>query len=284
VNLHTHTTYCDGKSSPLEIVNKAIALNWKFIGFSAHAPLPFPCEWCLPVEKVSTYCKTIKDLQVAFKPQIQIHHGFEIDYLAHWGYPCLKNVELNDADYFICSIHYLPSKEKSTSTGEYRYYEIDGTYAQFMLALKEYNYSLKKLLSAFLHSTEGLMSTPLPNNKPKIIGHIDKIVLHAIELPEFEELKDWFYMELLQLSISNRGNFDFIEINTRAMYHKGLSNPYPHVQLIELLQANLIPLMFNSDAHHRNELDAGIDDCIQLIASYTAINTSQIQKACLPIN
>ena len=37
-NYHTHTTFCDGKSTPEEIVLEAIRLGMDTIGFSGHAP------------------------------------------------------------------------------------------------------------------------------------------------------------------------------------------------------------------------------------------------------
>ena len=39
-NLHTHTTYCDGKNTAEEMVQKAIELGFKSLGFSGHAPMP----------------------------------------------------------------------------------------------------------------------------------------------------------------------------------------------------------------------------------------------------
>ena len=37
-NYHTHTTYCDGKSTPEEIVLEAIRFGMDTIGFSGHSP------------------------------------------------------------------------------------------------------------------------------------------------------------------------------------------------------------------------------------------------------
>ena len=36
-NFHTHTTYCDGKNTPEEMVQAAIALGMTAIGFSGHS-------------------------------------------------------------------------------------------------------------------------------------------------------------------------------------------------------------------------------------------------------
>ena len=60
MNLHTHTNYCDGLCDPVEYFEKAIELNWKFIGFSAHAPIPFQCEWCINESDITNYIHEIQ--------------------------------------------------------------------------------------------------------------------------------------------------------------------------------------------------------------------------------
>ena len=39
-NLHTHSTFCDGKNTPEEMVRAAIAKGFDAIGFSSHFSLP----------------------------------------------------------------------------------------------------------------------------------------------------------------------------------------------------------------------------------------------------
>ena len=38
-DFHMHTTFCDGVNTPEEMVQAAIRLGMKRIGFSAHAPV-----------------------------------------------------------------------------------------------------------------------------------------------------------------------------------------------------------------------------------------------------
>ena len=39
-NLHQHTTFCDGKNTPEEIVLEAIKKGFGAIGFSGHCHMP----------------------------------------------------------------------------------------------------------------------------------------------------------------------------------------------------------------------------------------------------
>ena len=101
----------------------------------------------------------------------------------------------------------------------------------------------------------------------KIIGHIDKIILNAAKASEFAALENWFYDELFQLAIIDRNNYDFIEINTRSMYKKALSNPYPKLEFISKLHHAKIPLIINSDAHQPSELNGSYSTLHQLLSN-----------------
>lgn len=274
MNLHTHTDFCDGKGSPEDFVKKAISLGFKYLGFSAHAPLPFHCDWSLSAERLDSYCDEISHLKSHYQKEIRILHGFEIDYLEGMGFPCLSETAVCRADYLICSIHFLKTPQSAITSPKFA--EIDGTYAQFMLAMKGHEYSLKKILSNYLNATEQMILTPLAAGLVKIIGHVDKIVLNAQQLPEFEGLSDWFYKELFHILLQHRDHYHSIEINTRALYKKGLSHPYPRYDLLELLAGQRISLILNSDAHHPSELNAGYKETIERLESLTNVNSKNL--------
>jgi len=50
-----HSTYCDGKSELMDYVDQAKKLNMMSIGFSSHAPVPFPTKWCMKAERFDEY-------------------------------------------------------------------------------------------------------------------------------------------------------------------------------------------------------------------------------------
>ena len=39
--VHTHTTYCDGKNTPEQMIQSAIRQGLSVIGFSGHSYVPF---------------------------------------------------------------------------------------------------------------------------------------------------------------------------------------------------------------------------------------------------
>jgi histidinol-phosphatase (PHP family) len=146
-----------------------------------------------------------------------------------------------------------------------------------MLAMKGHEYSLKKLLNNFLNATEKMVQTSVFGEGVKIIGHVDKVVLNAQQLPEFEQLSDWFYDALLRILIEHRHKYDYVEINTRALYKKGFSQPYPRFALLDELHQHQIPLLLNSDAHHPSEIAGGYKECQDKLTSLTNINPHSLQ-------
>jgi histidinol-phosphatase (PHP family) len=255
LNLHTHTTYCDGSEDPVEYIHEAIELGWKHIGFSAHAPLPFQSEWAMKESQIGQYIKEIKTLEKHFKTTIAPIIGWEIDYLHGKGLYALKYSEISNAEYLICSIHYLPILLSDGKVVEY--IEIDGTLDEFHRIYTYYNQNLKEILDLYLSNFEEMLNISI--SPKRIIGHIDKIVINAENYTQFKNLKKDFYESLFTiLERQNRDSF-ILEINTRGLYKKNRHNPYPAFDFIKMIKDTNFKIMINSDAHHPCELNQGYD-------------------------
>ena len=74
-DLHTHTTYCDGKNTPREMIEAAIAKGLRRIGFSGHSPSPCPDEdYAMAKEEVPAYVAEIRALSEEYKGRIGSVH------------------------------------------------------------------------------------------------------------------------------------------------------------------------------------------------------------------
>ena len=95
-----HTTFCDGKSTPEEMVQSAIEKGLVRMGFSIHAE-KFSSGYSVPrtPENLAEYRAEIHRLKEKYRGQIEILCGIECDY-------CFR-VNKNDFDYVIGSVHYL---------------------------------------------------------------------------------------------------------------------------------------------------------------------------------
>ena len=98
-NLHTHSTYCDGKDSLEETVCYAIEKGYKSIGFSGHSYMFFKPSICMSLEETEEYKKELSFLKEKYKDTIEIFSGLEFE--------MYSDCEKNGYDYVIGASHYF---------------------------------------------------------------------------------------------------------------------------------------------------------------------------------
>ena len=98
-NYHTHSTFCDGKDTPEEMVLEAIRLGCSEIGFSGHSYTDFDETYCMSIEGTKQYKKCIRELAEKYRDRIRILLGVEQDYFS--------NAPTDGYDYVIGSVHYI---------------------------------------------------------------------------------------------------------------------------------------------------------------------------------
>ena len=76
-NYHTHSTFCDGKDTPEEMVLEAIRLGCPEIGFSGHSYTDFDETYCMSIEGTKQYKKCIRELAEKYRDRIRILLGVE---------------------------------------------------------------------------------------------------------------------------------------------------------------------------------------------------------------
>ena len=104
-NVHTHSIYSDGKSTPREMVEEAIRQGLTKLGFSEHGPLPFPTTFAVKAENMPNYVAEIAALKEEFKDRIEILCGLETDYVPGVSEPFAKTKEKYHLDYVIGGVH-----------------------------------------------------------------------------------------------------------------------------------------------------------------------------------
>ena len=95
-NLHTHSSYCDGKDSPEELVLYAINAGFPSIGFSGHIS---PKDYTVfgYTADLKGYIQEIQRLQLKYGDKIRIYLGAEKD--------AYSSVESSAFQYVIGSVH-----------------------------------------------------------------------------------------------------------------------------------------------------------------------------------
>ena len=99
-NLHTHTTFCDGKVEPEAMVRAAVEKGMATLGFSGHATMVGAgANWSMSEEGTSLYRAEIIRLKREFSDRIEIALGVEQD---------IFSVSPTDGyDYVIGAVHYV---------------------------------------------------------------------------------------------------------------------------------------------------------------------------------
>lgn len=256
INLHTHTTYCDGKNTIEENIISAIEKNFTILGFSSHSLFPLAKSWHIAPRNFQDYVQEVRFLQEKYSDKIQILCGFEADFFSNLSLPCQKNYELFKPDFLIGSVHYVFSKKG--------YYSVDNSVEK----VKE------KLIRLYGNQEKGFESVNgkkavceyfatqremLKKGDFQIWGHPDVIRKRNGILHFFNENESWYKKELIATAKVAAKTGVIAEINTGGMARKVMNEPYPSTQFLEILFNYKIPVQINSDAHNKEDLDFAFD-------------------------
>ena len=245
-NLHTHCTYCDGKNTIEQMVEKAIELRFDSIGISSHTRMPFTTDYPLPKVDFNDYKKEICALKQKYKGVIDIYAGLEFD--------LLSKVDLSGYDYLIGSVHYLQVGEnfvgfdRSAQVVENiinDYFDGDG-----LAFAKKYYQTLATL--------------PEKGNFD-IVGHFD-IITKSIEIKKLFDAEDKTYQNYaLEALHALCEKIKVFEVNTGAMARGFRSIPYPMPFILKELKNIGGQITLSSDCHDKNFLDHAFDTTIDYV-------------------
>lgn len=239
-NYHTHTTYCDGKNKPEEMVQKAIELGFSELGFSGHPYTAFDEAPCMTREGTKQYKKEINELKVKYKDQIKILLGVEQDYYCE--------EPTSDYDYVLGSVHYV------FKNGDYIIIDLSKEHLQNMIE-KHYSGDIYSLIEDYY----ALVGDVYNKTKCDIIGHFDLIEKFNGDGTFFDRnhpryIAAWTYAAQKLLKTPA-----VVEINTGGIARGYLDTPYPSQQIIDYFKENGKKLIFASDCHNKDYLLCGYE-------------------------
>ena len=103
-DFHTHTTYCDGKSTPREMVEAAYRKGLTDFGISGHADFSFCLEnFGMTDQALKQYKEELYRLREEYAGKMNLYIGIELD--------CLGPVQ--KAEYAIGSTHCVLKTEST---------------------------------------------------------------------------------------------------------------------------------------------------------------------------
>ena len=247
-NYHTHSSYCDGSASPLEMVEFALSHGFTSLGFSGHGPLPF--ENTFSIKDYDGYCREIRSLAAEYAGRIDIRLGLEVDYVPGMLEDFTPLIEQGSLEYTIGSIHLIPVPGTIPVCAEDLWF-IDGPrwehYDEGLFRL--FGGDIRRGVRAYFDQQNEM----LVRNRPTVVGHPDKIVMHN-RGRYFSEDEPW-YRSLALESIHLIKELGLIcEINTRGIYKGRHADYYPGRWLIGEMKQLHIPVIVSTDAHAPEDL------------------------------
>ena len=238
-NYHTHSTFCDGKDTPEEMVLEAIRLGCPEIGFSGHSYTDFDETYCMSIEGTKQYKKCIRELAEKYRDRIRILLGVEQDYFS--------NAPTNGYDYVIGSVHYIKK---------------DGVY----LTVDESAETQKRDVAnhyggdfyTYIEDYYALIGDIYSKTKCNIVGHFDLVTkfnedgsLFDTNHPRYIAASDRALQKLLATPA-------IFEINTGAIARGYRKTPYPEKRLLDVILQSGKKVVCNSDCHNKDNLLCGL--------------------------
>lgn len=247
-NYHTHSTFCDGKNTPEEMITEAIKKNFDIIGFSSHSMYPFAETWHIAPRDHEPYVKEIARFKKEYKNKIEILTGFEADFIPSLCMPTHERFAEFSPDFLIGSVHFIVNEKGFVTVDE----SAEGVKNGIE---KLFNGNGKRFTQEYFY----LEREMLKHGDFEILGHCDLVKLRNQTLHFFNEEDSWYKSEIKALVKEIKKHDVIVEVNTGAIARKNLDDIYPSKPILQLLHDANIPVTINSDAHTTAGLDAAFD-------------------------
>lgn len=270
-NYHTHCDYCDGRASASAMAEAAAAAGYSVLGFSSHAPLPFPSEGNMERARLGEYRDEIRALGRTWESRgLEILLGLEVDYVAGLCSPRDGLFASAGLDYVIGSIHYvdLPGSGR---------FAVDYPVEDFEKDLSLFAGGGDPGRAAYAAYYEAL-SAMIEEGGFDILAHFDLVKKNNGAGPDgagrwFDELSRGYLDAALGAARLLGGAGIVAEINVGGITRGKVKEPYPSLPILRELRAAGVPITFSADAHAPAHFGANLDAARELAraAGYRAV-------------
>ena len=250
-NYHTHSTFCDGESTPREIAEAALRLGFSHLGFSGHMDADVHMD--LPA-----YTETVRRLQAEYADRLEILCGVEWDNL--YDPACTAGM-----DFVIGSTHFLDVPSE-------RPLSVDNTPEELVFLCREFFGGDWLRLCRAYYALEAGIAGKAPIT---FLGHFDLVTkfndcLHFV----VEEDARYLGPAMEAMEVLARRGIPF-ELNTGRC---SCGRFYPGERLLRRLCELGGELVLSSDAHRAADLDRGFREAAALARACGFRHTNLLTK------
>lgn len=254
-NAHTHTPYCDGKSTIAEQLAAAQALGFVSLGFSGHAMQGFDWKYCMSVEGQQAYYIELRALQQALAEQKKtpkLYVGLEQDALVP---EAQKAQNRKDYDYLITSTHYFPEP----IDGEW--VAVDGVPELLERCVAEQFGGDALAMAEAYFKRHG---DAVAKDRPDIIGHFDLVRKYAARLKLDTGCAEYRRMALTALERAKQG-CNVLEVNTGGIARGYETMPFPAGFLLDAWRELGGEITLTSDCHNARDLACAFEPTMAML-------------------
>ncbi len=245
IDLHTHTSYCDGCDTPTELVAEAYKRSFDAIGITGHSYVDFD-DYCMTLENTIRYCEEINALKQQYKGKMDIFLGLEQDYYSpkyEQGY-----------DYIIGSVHYI------LKNGQYIPVDLDPEALN-----KQIEIYFNGDFDLFAEEYFKLVCDVVKKTDCDIIGHIDLISKFIEKYPrQITNRYKAAALDCIKTLIPYNKPF---EVNIGAITRGYRTSPYPQEFILKEIYRSGGKIVINGDCHDKNKLGDFLDTAVDYAKS-----------------
>ena len=245
-NLHTHSTFCDGKHTPEEMIRFAQAKGFTSLGFSGHCSMPYSLYKSITPETTEAYKREVSVLKEKYKDSFPIFLGLEIDMYA--------GVDMTGYDYLIGTVHYLKKGD------EYLGFDRDAVIVQRLID-EHFGGDGMAFAQAYY---EAIAQLPQYGTFD-ILGHLDLITKNIDTLHFVDENDPRYIGYAIEAAEALKGKIPLFEVNTGAMARGYRQTPYPSLRLMREMKRLGFGAIISSDCHDGEQLDCGFAESAELL-------------------
>lgn len=245
-NIHTHSTYADGRDAPEAMIRAALALGFHTLGFSEHGHADYD-DCSMPAAIEPEYRAEILRLRDRYAGRIDILLGYEHD--------CLAPADVTPYDYVIESAHYVPAGGALVCVDDTPERLLDGIRRHF--GGDPYAFCQEYFRTVAASCWSGA----------RVLGHMELAMKFNERRDLFDDADPRYLKCALEAADAAADSGMLIEVNTGAIARGWRTEPCPGPAILRHLARRGAPVIVTSDCHDARKLDCAFGETLALLSA-----------------
>ena len=243
-NVHSHTTFADGRDAPEGMVRAALALGFHTLGFSEHGHADYD-DNSMTLAEEPEYRSEIRRLKEKYRGRLNILLGYEHDWLSP--------AHVSEYEYYIESVHYVARGGAL--------FCVDNTRQKLVNAARElYGGDMYALCRDYF----GTVCESVAGTNAAIIGHIELVMKFNEARDLFDDADPRYLGPALDCAEVAARSGRLVEINSGAISRGYRTQPYPSAAMLRRIAECGGRIILTSDCHNSDYLDCNFDRSAEL--------------------